>query len=206
MGEHTGWTYRDARTPARLAQWLLWVQAGLSVLTVAFLWMRGLEPQEAGPAEGALLIVQLLVFIAGAVLTLRWIYLANANARALGATDMMATPGWAVGWFFVPLANLVMPFQTMRELWKASARPADWQMERAPGAILLWWLLWLASGVTGSIASALSTEPELAEGSAAEAIYLLSDLCFIPALLLMAWLIGRIEAMQRRALPDSVFA
>lgn len=206
MARQGDWTYRDISTLAAWAQRLAWVQAVLSVLAILFVWMRGFEPQETGQAEATLLIVQFLLFIVAALVALRWIYLANANARARGAQDMMVSPGWAVGWFFVPLMNLVMPYMMMRELWKASARPGDWQMEPAPPVILLWWILWVAAGVTGMLGFQMSLEPEIAEGGAAEFLYFLSDLCFIPALLLFAWLIGRIQAMQARAAPAEVFA
>ena len=28
---------------------------------------------------------------------------------------MTISAGWAIGWFFVPFANLVMPYQAMKE-------------------------------------------------------------------------------------------
>jgi hypothetical protein len=206
MAEPGRRAYRDTATLALWTQRLLWGLAALSLLAILFVWLRGFEPKEVGAAEAVLLIVQTLVFAVTAVVTLRWIYLANANARALGAEDMMVSPGWAVGWFFVPLMNLVMPFVMMRELWKASARPKDWQMESAPAPILLWWILWIASGIAGAVGFSLSLEPGAVEGGAAEIAYFLSDLCLIPSLLLLAWIIGRLQAMQSRAIPDAVFA
>jgi hypothetical protein len=202
MGEEGRRPYRDASTVAAWAQRLAWVQAGLSVLAILFVWMRGFEPKEAGQAEATFLIAQFLLFLVAMVVALRWIYLANANARALGAQDMMVSPGWAVGFFFVPLMNLVMPYVMMRELWKASAKPGDWQIEPSPGAILLWWIFWVAAGVTSVIGFQLSFEL----GRAGEIFYFVSDLFFIPAMLLFAWLIGRIQAMQTRVGPAGVFA
>ena len=35
------------------------------------------------------------------------------------------TPGWSVGWFFVPIMNPWKPFQAMREIWQASAEPGN---------------------------------------------------------------------------------
>src|SRR3546814_7630930 len=42
------------------------------------------------------------------VTVLRWTYVANANARALGATDLTVTPLMSILWYFIPLANLWM--------------------------------------------------------------------------------------------------
>jgi hypothetical protein len=178
----------------------------LSALAILFQWMRGFDPKQTGAAEAAVVMVQFLLYIVTGIVALPWIYLANANARALGASDMMVSPGWAVGWFFVPLMNLVMPYLMMRELWKASAKPKDWQLEYAPPLILLWWVLWVAAGISGLIAFQLTFQPEDEAAAAADYAYFLSDLCFIPASLLFASLIGRIQAMQRRTGPAEVFA
>jgi hypothetical protein len=111
-----------------------------------------------------------------------------------------------VGWFFVPLMNLAMPFVAIREMWKASANPRDWQAESAPLTIPLWWGFWLAAGVTGSIAFRMDIEFGKEVGSAAEAFYFASDLFSIPALLLLAHIIAGIQAMQARRAPDSADA
>ncbi|HWT11519.1 MAG TPA: DUF4328 domain-containing protein [Allosphingosinicella sp.] len=205
MGQGGGWTYRDPGTLGAWARRLLWAKAALSAAAIILVWARGFEPANSGAPEAALLLVDVLLFVAAAILTLRWIYVANANAHALGASDMMVSPGWAVGWFFVPLMNLAMPFIAVREMWKASANPRDWQMQPTPAAIPAWWALWLVSGVTGMIGFRLSLELEKGEGAAAEMFFVASDLAFIPALLLLAWIIGRIDSMQSRGVPAEVF-
>lgn len=87
---------------------------------------------------GILELFYFVIFIASVTLIGRWIYIANSNARQLGAQGMEFTPGWSVGWYFIPIANIWKPFLAMREIWKASHRPAAWQS--APGSPLLgWW-------------------------------------------------------------------
>lgn len=204
MAQQSGWTYRDAGTLAAWTQRLLWLQAALSAAAILLALMRGFEPKQAGLAEAGVLAIQFVLFVAAAIVTLRWTYVANANAHALGAADMMVSPGWAVGWFFVPLMNLAMPFIAVREMWKASAKPTDWQMEPAPAAILSWWLLWIASGAAAMVGFRLSLEAEAA--GPAEIFNLASDVAFIPSLLLLAWIVGRIQAMQSRSVPTAIFA
>jgi Domain of unknown function (DUF4328) len=70
-----------------------------------------------------------------------WVYHANRNARALGAEGMEFSPGWSVGWFFVPLAGLVMPFRVVREIWKASTPEAgkDWKQQPVSALVGVWW-------------------------------------------------------------------
>ena len=147
--------------PAGAAAWarrLLWADSALSGLAALLALARNFDPYRAGNVELALALGQLGAWLAGFVLALRWLYLANANARALGATDLMGWPGLAVGWFFIPLANLFMPYMTLRDMWRASANPRDWQAAGAPAAILIWWVCWLAAGITATIAFRLQIE------------------------------------------------
>ena len=199
-----GWERRESGALAAWTQRLLWVQAGVALLTMAMAWLRGFDPDAVSGPEAILLVLQFLLFLVCAVVTLRWIYVANVNARAMGASDMMVSPGWAAGWFFVPLMNLFMPFVMMRELWKASSRPSDWQMEAASPAILGWWVLWIASGVFGVISFA--TALEKAGAQSAELFVFASDAAFAGAALLLAWIVGRIQAMQGSTAPTAVFA
>lgn len=197
MADERAWTYSDASAAALWARRLLWADAALSAAAILAAALRGLDPWRQGSADMAIGIGQIIVFIACAFVTLRWLYLGNANARALGATDLMGSPGLAVGWFFVPLANLFMPYMTVRDMWKASANPRDWQGASAPAAIILWWLLWLAGNIAGTISFRLWLEKDA--GSAGEIFSLVSNLAAIPAALILAWVIGRIQTMQEHA-------
>jgi hypothetical protein len=79
-----------------------------------------------------------------------WIVRAHRNLRALGARGLDVSPGWALGWFFVPFANLWMPYRAMRTLWRASHDAARWQLQRVPWWVTLWWAAWLARHVLGT--------------------------------------------------------
>jgi hypothetical protein len=87
----------------------------------------------------------LLVYVVTGVMFLRWIYLTNRNARSLGTTGMQFTPGWAVGWYFVPVAALWKPYQALKETFKASHPDfnQDWQHAPHPSILPLWWTLWI---------------------------------------------------------------
>lgn len=83
-------------------------------------------------------ILGLIAYFASAIVFSVWIVRVARNVRALGATGLEFTPGWAVGWFFVPIAGFFKPFQAMREIWKASKNPLRWQ-EEATGSVVGWW-------------------------------------------------------------------
>jgi hypothetical protein len=48
-----------------------------------------------------------------------WMNRIYRKLPGLGARDLKGSPGGAVGWWFVPLANLYVPFQYLREIWRA---------------------------------------------------------------------------------------
>ena len=65
--------------------------------------------------------------------------------HALGSPGLRFTPGWAVGWYFVPIANLWKPYQAMKEIWRASKNPGNWQAETTSGFLGWWWFWWIIS-------------------------------------------------------------
>lgn len=86
------------------------------------------------------------------LLMLVWTYRAYANLPGLKARQLEATPGWAVGYWLIPIANIVLPFKIMRELWHGS----DPEIEEnnlfyrnkagTPEIIGFWWGLFIVSG------------------------------------------------------------
>jgi Domain of unknown function (DUF4328) len=65
-------------------------------------------------------IVFLVGFVGSAVAVPMWMHRAYRNLPALRAQALRWSPGWAAGGWFIPFANLVIPFQVMRELWHHS--------------------------------------------------------------------------------------
>ncbi len=188
--------FRANGTLATAVRWLLWANAAVTLAEILLVWAGSLDRYQIGAAEAAMIWGELALFLVTAIAFLVWLYRAEVNARALGAQDMMVSPGWAVGWFFIPLVHLVMPFVAVRELWKASATPRDWQLGHASPVIALWWACWIVTSITGNIAFALSRMDEYGALVAADFMSLVSAAFFIPAAILLAVTVGRIQAMQ----------
>ncbi|RUO34082.1 hypothetical protein CWE14_06485 [Aliidiomarina soli] len=91
----------------------------------------------------------LIIFAVSGFMILRWIHRANHNARALGANNMRFSPGWSIGFYFIPVLALWKPYQAMKEIWQASKKPSDWESQYTSGIVQLWWLVWLASSFLG---------------------------------------------------------
>ena len=73
------------------------------------------------------------------------------NVRSFGAQNFRFTPGWAVGYYFIPVADFYKPYRAMKELWKASRSPRDWQNEKNSFILGLWWTFWVISSVAGQL-------------------------------------------------------
>jgi hypothetical protein len=48
-----------------------------------------------------------------------------------------------VGWYFIPLVNLVVPALYMSRLWRASVDVRNWAQHRTPILLWAWWLVWV---------------------------------------------------------------
>jgi Domain of unknown function (DUF4328) len=78
-----------------------------------------------------------------------WIFRAKRKAIQLGAEDTEYSPGLVIGCHFIPIGNLFMPLQAMRELWKASISPREWRGQSVSPMVTMWWALWIATGIAG---------------------------------------------------------
>lgn len=79
-----------------------------------------------------------------------WIHRAGKNLVDAGLDALEFTPASRIWWFFVPFANLVKPFQAMRELWNASH--GTWPYDTGQSLVTTWWVLWLINGTLSNVA------------------------------------------------------
>ena len=96
----------------------------------------------------------MLVYIVTVVVWCIWSYRVAVALRDLGTEGLAHSPGWVVGWWFVPFANLVKPFQVTSELYRAAGPEHDgfdWAMRSAPAFLAAWWAFWLAGNIGGRI-------------------------------------------------------
>lgn len=104
----------------------------------------------------ARLTILVLLLQAGTIVAwLIWQYRAVRRVHALGIEGLRFSPRAAIGWWFVPIANLVLVFQAMVELWKGSdprARGLEWKSRTTPQLLVAWWATLLASRVLSGAA------------------------------------------------------
>lgn len=96
-----------------------------------------------------------LVGIAAVVFVCMWFYRAHLNNHMAGINYLVYSPGWCVGWFFIPFVQLVMPFLTTREIWRASYsinNPSEysiWKDNKVSPLVALWYFSFIASILVG---------------------------------------------------------
>ncbi len=151
-----------------------------------------------GLARAGIAIISLIVFLV-------WVHRANYNVRQLGADGMDISPGWSVGWFFIPIANLWKPYQAMQQLWQASHTPTNWRNE-STGMVSLWWAAWLISSFAGNFASRMYMRAEeIDELLSANLLVQGSDVLSLASTLITFMLVTRIYAAQQRNLVGNSF-
>jgi hypothetical protein len=161
------------RPTRSLANWLTWLFAVQAVAQLANVfavdnaevyvrWHRAFDALLDGRNDAAQRIIDrnqaeaspwssVLTFVAVAALVLHiiWAWRSAHNARALGRTGARLGPGWAIGAWFVPLANFVLVYLVFSDLWRSSdpdTEPGDgWR--RLPGSPLV--RLWTVAYIGG---------------------------------------------------------
>ena len=154
--------------------------------------------------QGLVGIVYLVVFVISGFLILRWIHRANYNARQLGAENMEFTPGWSIGYYFIPILTLWKPYQAMKEIWKASKSPSNWESQNTSGILPMWWTLWLISNVLGQAIFRLSMRAEeLNDLINLNIVTQISNVLDIPLALMLLAIVSNIQNMQKSHLASA---
>jgi hypothetical protein len=85
-------------------------------------------------------VLQAISGLGSAVLFCVLTHRANRNARSFGQVPMAFSPGWAVGFYFIPVVALWQPYLAMKEIWSASEPPGD-RSRKLPRLLEIPWLL-----------------------------------------------------------------
>ena len=120
---------------------------------------------------------------------------------------MEYTPGWAVGWFFLPIANLWKPYQAMKEVWALNAEGGR-DAGSAAGVLLpLWWFLWLAWNIVSNAAGRMSWRATTFEQEDNAALAsMTSDAINVPLCIVFLLVVNRLYAAQMREHASRHFA
>ena len=91
-----------------------------------------------GKVEGIALVVMVLAMIGFFIAGMMWVWRAHSNLIEHGIR-LKASPGRAVANYFIPLLNLVLPFEAMRELVNRSEGEPEELANASVSDVTAWW-------------------------------------------------------------------
>ena len=191
--------FTSAHVRARIVKILLIVGAILSVLsllseTLSLAIPPLTDDQEIGdnPFGFAITLLifllavpGLIIYIATVVFFCVWLYRAHSNLAAFltSPRSLNYSPGWAVGSFFIPFVNLVVPYRAVKEVWQKSGPPDEALLGEPspPPSFPMWWLFWLLASFAGNISMRVSFNENVPESTATIVSIVASALSIVAA-------------------------
>jgi hypothetical protein len=136
-----------------------------------------------------------------------WTRRATCNVRALGAERPEFSPGWAIGWWFIPFANWVQPLRVVNQAWRASdpALPASegdhWRQGKLSPLVPIWWVAYLAGNFTWGIPISLIDDDSRSQSELPELslFAMATDVWLAVAAGLAVIVVAQLTARQDRA-------
>lgn len=145
-----------------------------------------------------LALLDLIIYLATVVLFLMWLYRAYGNLPAFNPWYRPNySRGWALGSFFIPFVNLVVPYRAVKETWQKSGPPDEALLSEPgpPAYFPIWWLFWLLASFAGNISLRVSFNESVAE-STATIISMIASALFIVAAVFAYLVVDAIDKRQ----------
>jgi hypothetical protein len=203
---------------------MLWIAAGIAVIGVIAFANRvavvndmldartfsdlaglGQRADDADTFVGVVALLTVVVSLTIFVLLIIWMWRVAKNAEVLGRTGSRLGAGWAIGGWFVPFANLVIPLLVMLNLWRGSdpeSPPGDplWRTRHASPLVGWWWGLYLASllkfGAGGGDDGTISSRGELESLRTQDTVAIFGMAASVAAAVLLILVVRRLTARQ----------
>ena len=152
--------YVAARSRRQFTVALYTISAAFSLIQIVIVMMIG-DSAGGNPAGefsgdqgvwGGLSLIDAFIEMAAMIMLSIWSYRAYRNLAALCDEPLRFTPGWVVGYWYIPVLSLFRPVQAMNDIWRLSSpKQSEPTMWSTPAFIIVWWLCWLLAGVIGII-------------------------------------------------------
>jgi len=116
-----------------------------------------------------LAVIELILYVATVIVFCMWLYRAYGNLRAFKTWQRLDhSPGMAVGSFFIPFVNLILPYRAVKEVWQKSRLPDESLLSEPgpPASFPLWWMFWLLASFSGNISMRASFNENVSERTA----------------------------------------
>lgn len=144
--------------------------------------------------------VQVTTSLLCAVLFITWFFLMRRRTELLAPNWFRKGPGWAIGAWFIPVANLWLPYRIASDMWNACAPPpTEGKSHRLPmWPVNLWWGLFVGTTLLGRFTAArLDMTGSLSGLSDAVTLYLAVDLLYAATAGAAVVFVVRLTALER---------
>lgn len=135
-------------------------------------------------------LIYLVAFIGSIISFSMFSHRAMKNLHIMGARSPEMSPGWTVGWYFIPFANWWKPFQAMQQIWDGSEDVVS-EAYKPAKLIGVWWGCWVLTNILSNISFRMSLRDFQTEASyetmasidiVASALSIIAVLCILPLL------------------------
>lgn len=96
------------------------------------------------------------------VLAIIWWYQAMQAIGRVAVAGRSWTPGWAIGGWFIPIANLIIPKLVLDEIDRVSAAAeegsTEWKQRRTLPLAHIWWVVFVIGGVVLAIGTTITAD------------------------------------------------
>ncbi len=222
----------DNRERAKNTIIAFWVMLGVYVIILVsdFMeyrlltgdWMTLVRDADANDTRQVAVALIAMVFqIVLIVLFIQWFRRAYNNLHKAGEKGLVASEGWAAGYWFIPIANWFKPYQIMRDIWNRTQSCVGGDVdelsetydviidggsdhetaETSLNVVNMWWAFWIISGITSTISIQITNNAtEMDAFQMASLIGLVSDVAAIVAIFMGVRMIKNSQIHQNKFL------
>lgn len=210
-------TFISTKSISKAVKTLLYIGIGFSLISVVLSYVQlTLSPDilEAGgePSPDEMILafalmgvyfLVLSVYLVTIVTFLIWLHCSYKNLLAFGANGLKASPGWAVGYWFIPILNLFKPLFIVNEVWNNSdyrqggTHRISYSNTSSPKLHTSWWFAWIVSNVSDRIGSRMILNPsDSTTAYSGHLIIILSEIASILAAFCLIKIVANITQRQ----------
>ena len=93
-----------------------------------------------------------VLFLITSVVFIVWFHRCYRNLQSLGVDKLRYSSGWAIGGWFIPIANYWIPKQIANDLWRGTEPTDDPRVIMPPSGpmpwfLTFWWVSWIVVGL-----------------------------------------------------------
>src|SRR5699024_5812137 len=141
-------------------------------------------------------------YIAFMIAYLMWVNQVYKNLLAATVSGLRHTPAWAVGWYFIPVANLFKPYIVMKEIYLASLNAKEsksWKDKAVPKTLGIWWFMFVVGNLLAGRPFSFNT---ISDFKADAVLIIISEPMLIISGICLILIMNRIQKVQDNDLLD----